>query len=204
MAQVRPHLSPYSRLLLVQRTQDRPVAHVAAELGVSRQTAYRWVRRYASEGAAGLLDRSSRPRIQPHRTSPTGPAQPAKPRSSRCGPRPGGGRSGWPPSSGPARPPSGGSCAAIRSRSCATWTRSPAPGCAPAGPPAAATSATSPASWSTSMSRSWAASPTVVAGGCTAAASRSAGGASATTSSMSPWMITPGWPTPRSWPTSAG
>ena len=75
MAQVRPRLSPYSRLLLVQRTQDRPVAHVAAELGVSRQTAYRWVRRYASEGAAGLLDRSSRPRIQPHRTSPAREAQ---------------------------------------------------------------------------------------------------------------------------------
>jgi transposase InsO family protein len=54
--------------LLVQRAQQRPVAHVAAELGVSRQTAYRWVRRYAAHGEAGLLDRPSRPHRSPRRT----------------------------------------------------------------------------------------------------------------------------------------
>jgi len=43
----------------------RPVAHIAAELGVSRQTAYRWVRRFRAEGPAGLPDRSSRPRSTP-------------------------------------------------------------------------------------------------------------------------------------------
>jgi transposase InsO family protein len=68
MAHVRPRLSPFSRLLLVQRAQQRPVAHVAAELGVSRQTAYRWVRRYATHGEAGLLDRPSRPHTSPRRT----------------------------------------------------------------------------------------------------------------------------------------
>ena len=68
MAHVRPRLSPFSRLLLVQRAQHRPVAHVAAELGVSRQTAYRWVRRYAAHGEAGLLDRPSRPHHSPRRT----------------------------------------------------------------------------------------------------------------------------------------
>lgn len=36
--------------------------HVAAEMGVSRQCAGRWVSRYLAEGDAGLLDRSSRPR----------------------------------------------------------------------------------------------------------------------------------------------
>jgi len=69
MSQVRPRLTPYSRLLLVQRAQQRPVAQVAAELGVSRQTAYRWARRYRAEGEAGLLDRSSRPHHHPRRTS---------------------------------------------------------------------------------------------------------------------------------------
>jgi transposase-like protein len=70
VSQVRPRLTPYSRLLLVQRAHHRPVAHVAAELGVSRQTAYRWVRRYQAEGEAGLLDRSSRPHHHPRRTAP--------------------------------------------------------------------------------------------------------------------------------------
>jgi transposase InsO family protein len=47
----------------------RPVAHVAKELGVSRQCAQRWVARYRAEGDAGLQDRSSRPRSCPRRTS---------------------------------------------------------------------------------------------------------------------------------------
>lgn len=46
----------------------RPVAHVAAEMGVSRTTAWRWWRRYEQQGRAGLVDRSSRPRSCPHRT----------------------------------------------------------------------------------------------------------------------------------------
>ena len=36
-------------------------------VGVSRQTAYRWVKRRREEGEAGLLDRSSRPRHSPNR-----------------------------------------------------------------------------------------------------------------------------------------
>lgn len=57
-------------MLLVQRVrlQGRPTAHVAAELGVSRQCAHRWVKRYDDHGPAGLLDRSSRPRHCPRRT----------------------------------------------------------------------------------------------------------------------------------------
>jgi transposase InsO family protein len=45
------------------------VAHVADELGVSRQCAHRWIRRYRTEGVAGLHDRSSRPRRSPTRTT---------------------------------------------------------------------------------------------------------------------------------------
>jgi transposase InsO family protein len=48
-----------------------PAAHVAEQLGISRATAYKWVRRYRSEGDAGLEDRSSRPRHSPRRLSPT-------------------------------------------------------------------------------------------------------------------------------------
>ncbi|WP_159053321.1 helix-turn-helix domain-containing protein, partial [Streptomyces regalis] len=46
----------------------RPVAHVAKELGVSRQCAHRWVNRYRIEGWPGLHDRSSLPRTCPTRT----------------------------------------------------------------------------------------------------------------------------------------
>jgi transposase InsO family protein len=65
-------LTPAGRLLLVQRiAAGRPIAHVAAEMGIARQTASRWWHRWLAEGAAGLSDRSSRPH-----------------RSPRCTPRP--------------------------------------------------------------------------------------------------------------------
>lgn len=71
MVHAKPRLSPWSRLLLVQRVAaGRPAAHVAAEMGVSRATAYKWLARYRAEGTAGLLDRSSRPRSCPTRTDP--------------------------------------------------------------------------------------------------------------------------------------
>jgi transposase InsO family protein len=64
----RPRLSVFSRQLLVARVQSGwPAAHVAEQLGVSRATAYKWVRRYRAEGQEGLLDRSSRPHRSPRR-----------------------------------------------------------------------------------------------------------------------------------------
>jgi transposase-like protein len=63
-------LTPLGRLTLVMRIEGgRPVAHVAAEMGVSRPTAYKWWHRWCDQGAKGLVDRSSRPRTCPHRTS---------------------------------------------------------------------------------------------------------------------------------------
>jgi len=47
----------------------RPVAHAAAEMGVSRQCGHRWVARFDAEGWAGLQDRPSRPRSCPTRTA---------------------------------------------------------------------------------------------------------------------------------------
>jgi len=69
-AQRNARLTVHGRQLLVDRVSSgRPVAHVANEIGVSRQCAHRWLARYAAEGEAGLQDRSSRPRRQHRRGS---------------------------------------------------------------------------------------------------------------------------------------
>ena len=70
MAHANARLTFHGRCLLVRRVRmrGRPVAHVAAELGVSRQCAHRWVRRFDELGWAGLHDRSSRPRTVASRT----------------------------------------------------------------------------------------------------------------------------------------
>lgn len=71
MSHANARLNIRGRLLLVERVMSgRPVAHVAKELGVSRQCAHRWISRFRREGAAGLADRSSRPRSSPRRTPP--------------------------------------------------------------------------------------------------------------------------------------
>jgi len=63
-------LTPLGRLVLVERVAaGRPAAHVAAEMGVSRSTAYRWWARFRAEGEAGLQDRSSRPHRCPRRVA---------------------------------------------------------------------------------------------------------------------------------------
>ena len=64
-------LTFHGRCLLVRRVREQhmPVAHVAKAMGVSRQCAHRWVARYDAEGHAGLVDRTSRPRRSPTRTS---------------------------------------------------------------------------------------------------------------------------------------
>lgn len=63
-------LTVFGRRLLVDRvSRGMPVAHVAKAMGISRQAAHRWVARFASEGDAGLWDRSSRPHRMPTRVS---------------------------------------------------------------------------------------------------------------------------------------
>ena len=49
--------------------QGWPVAHAAEAAGVSRQTAYRWLKRFREEGEAGLQDRSRRPHRDSNRVS---------------------------------------------------------------------------------------------------------------------------------------
>jgi transposase InsO family protein len=55
---------------MVQRiAAGRPPAQVAAEMGISRTTAWRWWRRWQAEGRAGLVDRPSVARTHPRRTA---------------------------------------------------------------------------------------------------------------------------------------
>jgi transposase len=61
-------LSYEGRLRLVQRCQHRPIAHVAAEMGISRACASKWVNRWRRHGDLGLVDRSSVPHRSPNAT----------------------------------------------------------------------------------------------------------------------------------------
>ena len=59
-----------SRILMVQRLASGwSVAALAAAQGVTRRTVRKWRDRYAAEGEAGLIDRSSRPHRSPNRLS---------------------------------------------------------------------------------------------------------------------------------------
>ena len=60
---------PASRALLVERVNERKWSkeEVAQALGVSVRTVYKWLARHRADGAAGLTDRSSRPRRSPNK-----------------------------------------------------------------------------------------------------------------------------------------
>jgi transposase InsO family protein len=65
-------LTAWGRAELVRRVVvDRePARVVAAALHISPSTAYKWLRRFAAAGWAGLTDRSSRPHRSPRATKP--------------------------------------------------------------------------------------------------------------------------------------
>lgn len=67
MSHRRAKLTQFGRLLLVQRVEAQrwPVVRAAEAMGVSRATAYKWVRRYRQLGLVGLEDQTSRPRRSP-------------------------------------------------------------------------------------------------------------------------------------------
>ena len=68
-ARPRARLTEYGRWLLVHRVEREgwTVAATAEAVGVSRETVYRWLRRWAAEREKGLADRSSRPQRSPRR-----------------------------------------------------------------------------------------------------------------------------------------
>lgn len=64
-------LTPAGRRRLCERVdQGRPIAHVAAEAGISRRCLAKWYARWQADGEAGLADRSSTPTTSPDRTAP--------------------------------------------------------------------------------------------------------------------------------------
>jgi len=71
MAHARAKLTVLGRQLLVERVEidGWKRADAAKAMGVSRQTAYKWLRRFREEGPEGLHDRSSAPRFCPHALS---------------------------------------------------------------------------------------------------------------------------------------
>jgi transposase InsO family protein len=89
MSHRNARLTPRGRQLLVERVlvQGMPVAHVARAMGISRQCAHRWVRRFDEEGVAGLEDRSSRPHRSPRAINARAVAKVVRARrEQRCGP----------------------------------------------------------------------------------------------------------------------
>lgn len=72
MAHATARLTVYGRRLVVARVLEEgwTAAAVAEAAGVSRATVYKWLRRQRAEGAAGLLDRSSRPHRSPRQLTP--------------------------------------------------------------------------------------------------------------------------------------
>src|SRR5665647_1532665 len=75
-------LTPIGRLTMVMRIESgRPVAHVAAEMGISRPTAYKWWHRWDELGAVGLVDRSEQAPVlsPPDLTGDRGPDRRAPP-----------------------------------------------------------------------------------------------------------------------------
>ena len=62
---------PNSRAVIVDHVRARAWSkEQAAAMGISARTGFKWWRRFREAGAAGLIDRSSRPHRVPHRTSP--------------------------------------------------------------------------------------------------------------------------------------
>lgn len=88
MSHPRARLTVFGRQLLIARVEAGwPAAHVAEQLGISRATAYKWIRRHRTEGPAGLLDRTSRPRRSPRRLDESAEAEILAARSTwRYGP----------------------------------------------------------------------------------------------------------------------
>ena len=69
MAHRNARTTVYARRLIVERHQAGwPAARIAEQLGVSRATVHKWIRRHDTEGEAGLIDRPSRPLTSPTRT----------------------------------------------------------------------------------------------------------------------------------------
>ncbi|SDZ51973.1 leucine-zipper of insertion element IS481 [Saccharopolyspora shandongensis] len=70
MTHTNAPLSIEGRRRLIERCRTRPIAHVAAEMGISRACASKWVNRWRRYGEVGLHDRASTPHTSPNATPP--------------------------------------------------------------------------------------------------------------------------------------
>ena len=70
MSHANATLTPRGRLLLARCVviEHWPLRRAAERFQVSPTTAARWAGRYREHGAAGMVDRSSRPKRSPRRT----------------------------------------------------------------------------------------------------------------------------------------
>jgi transposase-like protein len=106
VAHARAKFTVPGRQLLMERVLNdgwKPT-DAAKAMGVSCQTAYKWLRRFRDEGPPGLKDRSSAPRRCTHRLDVGAVATPSWPLVSR----PSLGLTGWPMRLGvPVRPSTG-------------------------------------------------------------------------------------------------
>ena len=70
MSHANAPFTPEGRLRLVRRCAHRPIAHVAAEAGISRQCLSKWKSRFDELGEVGLLDRACVPHASPTALDP--------------------------------------------------------------------------------------------------------------------------------------
>ena len=71
-----PRTTRHSRMLMIDRLQSGwSVASVAQAIGVTPKTVRKWQHRYAAEGPAGLVDRSSRPTHSPNQLDDSAQAE---------------------------------------------------------------------------------------------------------------------------------
>ena len=56
--------------IILYNTHTIPVSHLAERFGISRPTAYKYIKRYEDSGMAGLLELSRRPHNTPNKTPP--------------------------------------------------------------------------------------------------------------------------------------
>src|SRR5687768_16110099 len=72
MSHANAALTPRARVRLAELVLARGWTYAAAAkmFMVSPRTAKKWADRYRAEGAAGMIDRSSRPHTSPTRTGP--------------------------------------------------------------------------------------------------------------------------------------
>ena len=70
MSHANAPFTPEGRLRLVRRCAHRPIAHVAAEAGISRQCLSKWKARFDELGEVGLLDRACVPHASPTQLDP--------------------------------------------------------------------------------------------------------------------------------------